>query len=59
MVLFNITDTATIVMTVVENDDDGNYTGTFADIDVDPADSMQVSLSQDGYESNIELFVGV
>lgn len=59
VVLFNNTDVAVVVMAVVENDDEGNYTGTFDDVDVDPGDDMQVSLSQTNFESNIETFIGV
>lgn len=54
VVLFNDTTSGVVAMTVVENDDDGNYTGTF--VAQTALDDMQLSSDQNGVESNTALF---
>lgn len=54
VVLFNDTTSSVVAMAVVENDESGNYTGTF--VAQTALDDMQLNSDQDGVESNVALF---
>lgn len=57
LVLFNEDTASVVAMTIVENDDDGNYTGTFAA--QTPGDTMNVTMDQDGYAGKSDDFLAV
>lgn len=58
IVLFNEDTASVVTMAVVENDDDGNYTGTIDDGDVSPGDILNLTMDQDGYAGKSSDFVG-